>query len=152
MFQKFQGPETMKKIIFVGETGSGKTTLSQWLQKKEVVYHKTQQVDYCDDAIDTPGEFMENRFYHNALVTASVDAEIVALVQSATGMQTYYPPLFSARFTNRVIGILTKIDLVDEQAVAIARERLVIAGVTDIFMVSVIQKLGLEDLERYLFE
>ncbi|MGM0213343.1 EutP/PduV family microcompartment system protein [Enterococcus sp. AZ109] len=143
----------MKKIIFVGETGSGKTTLSQWLQQKERVYHKTQQVYYFDDSIDTPGEFMENRFYYNALVSASVDAQIVAFVQNIQGTQNYFPPFFSARFTKPTIGIITKIDLIkDDQALVIARKRLELAGAKKIFEVSLINGEGMDELEKFLFD
>lgn len=143
----------MKKIIFVGETGSGKTTLSQWLQQKERVYHKTQQVYYFDDSIDTPGEFMENRFYYNALVSASVDAQIVAFVQNIQGTQNYFPPFFSARFTKPTIGIITKIDLIkDDQALVIARKRLELAGAKKIFEVSLISGEGMDELEKFLFD
>lgn len=142
----------MKKIIFMGETGSGKTTLSQWLQQQELVYHKTQQVYYFADSIDTPGEFMENRFYYNALVSAAVDAEMVAFVQSATVSQNYFPPFFSSRFTKPVIGIITKIDLIeDPEKRKKAHELLTLAGANKVFEVSLIKNTGLTDLENYLF-
>lgn len=142
-----------QKVIFMGETGCGKTTLAQWLQRKEQVYHKTQQVYYFDDSIDTPGEFMENRFYNNALVSASVDAAIVAFVQDITGSQNYFPPYFSSRFTKPVIGIISKIDLAkDAKQVELAEKRLKLAGVKDVFAVSTLDGTGLEDLEGYLFQ
>lgn len=142
----------MRKVMFIGQTGSGKTTLSQWLQKKDLAYHKTQQVYYFDDSIDTPGEFMENRFYYNALVSASVDAEVIAFVQDPTGSQNYFPPFFSSRFNKKVIGIITKIDLSDEQALCKARELLKLAGATEIFEISVITGRGLEELNAFLFD
>lgn len=142
----------MKKIIFVGETGSGKTTLSQWLQNKERVYHKTQQVYYFDDSIDTPGEFMENRFYYNALVSAAVDAQTVAFVQNVQGTQNYFPPFFSARFTKPTIGIITKVDLLkDSKELAVAKKRLELAGAKEIFEVSLITGEGMDKLEAFLF-
>ncbi|MDH6365601.1 ethanolamine utilization protein EutP [Enterococcus sp. PF1-24] len=142
----------MQKIIFIGETGCGKTTLSQWLQKKERVYHKTQQVYYFDDSIDTPGEFMENRFYYNALVSASVDAKRIAFVQSVKGSQNYFPPYFSSRFTKPTIGIITKVDLIsNEEELINARKYLTLAGAKEIFEVSVVDGTGLAELEAYLF-
>ena len=89
----------MKRVILIGETGSGKTTLMQLLNEWEIKYHKTQQVYFTDNVIDTPGEFLENRFYYNALVSSAVGADCIALVQSITNRQNYFPPCFSSRFT-----------------------------------------------------
>lgn len=142
----------MRKVIFMGETGCGKTTLAQWLQKKEQFYHKTQQVYYFDDSIDTPGEFMENRYYNNALVSAAVDAEIIAFVQFINSSQNYYPPYFSSRFTRPVIGIISKMDLIkNEGSLDLAKKRLVLAGAKEIFPVSALTGDGLEELEKFLF-
>lgn len=141
----------MKRILFIGETGSGKTTLMQYLNKKEQIYHKTQQVYFTENVIDTPGEFMENRFYYNALVSASVDADYVALVQSVTSKQNYFPPCFASRFTKPVIGIVTKIDLsMDKEVYEQAARRLKLAGAQKIFYLSVFANKGLDELEKFL--
>lgn len=141
-----------RKVIFIGETGCGKTTLAQWLQHEEQVYHKTQQVYYFDDSIDTPGEFMENRYYYNALVSASVDAEVVAFIQDITSSQNLFPPFFSSRFTKPVIGIITKIDLItDSSVLEVAHKRLELAGARKIFPLSAITGEGLNELSTYLF-
>ena len=58
----------MKNIIFMGKTGSGKTTLCQKLDQLELKYKKTQSVELYNNAIDTPGEYMENRNLYNALI------------------------------------------------------------------------------------
>lgn len=49
----------MKKIILVGRTGCGKTSLTQALRGEHIHYHKTQYVNYFDVVIDTPGEYAE---------------------------------------------------------------------------------------------
>lgn len=45
----------MKKIILIGRSGAGKTTLTQALKGEEIKYHKTQYVNYFECIIDTPG-------------------------------------------------------------------------------------------------
>ena len=40
------GHTGMKKLILIGRTGCGKTTLTQALLGKKLVYHKTQAVYY----------------------------------------------------------------------------------------------------------
>lgn len=141
----------MKRIIFIGETGSGKTTLMQYLNNWEIKYHKTQQVYFTNNIIDTPGEFMENRFYYNALVSSAVSADCIAIVQSISSQQNYFPPFFSSRFTKPVIGIITKIDLNhSEKDLDLAQKRLSLAGAKEIFPLSVVNKEGISRLEDFL--
>ena len=49
----------MRKIMFVGRSESGKTTLTQAMKGKKIIYHKTQYVNHYDVIIDTPGEYAE---------------------------------------------------------------------------------------------
>ena len=47
----------MKRIILMGAIGCGKTTLCQALQGKELIYDKTQAVEFHTEMIDTPGVY-----------------------------------------------------------------------------------------------
>ena len=58
--------QDMKKIMFVGPVGVGKTTLTQRLKGLELSYFKTQAIEFYDAIIDTPGEFLQHRKYYNA--------------------------------------------------------------------------------------
>lgn len=51
----------MRKIMFVGRSESGKTTLTQAMKGKKIIYHKTQYVNHYDVIIDTPGEYAETK-------------------------------------------------------------------------------------------
>ena len=48
----------MRKIMFIGRSEAGKTTLSQAMKGKTITYHKTQYVNHYDVIIDTPGEYL----------------------------------------------------------------------------------------------
>ncbi len=43
----------MGRVIFMGKTGCGKTTLCQALNNLEIKYKKTQAIELYDNAIDT---------------------------------------------------------------------------------------------------
>ena len=45
----------MRKIIFIGRSEAGKTTLTQALKGETITYQKTQYVNNYDVIIDTPG-------------------------------------------------------------------------------------------------
>ncbi|MGL6106463.1 EutP/PduV family microcompartment system protein [Romboutsia sp.] len=141
----------MKKVIFMGKTGSGKTTLCQKLDKLDVKYKKTQSVDLYNNSIDTPGEYMENRYMYSALNITATDAEVIALVYDPTQGECYISPGFSSMFCKDVIGIITKIKKCESSInVQIGRERLEMAGVSKIFEVDTIEEIGLEELFNYI--
>ena len=51
------------KIMLIGPSAAGKTTLIQRLIDEEIKYDKTQAVEYIGNFIDTPGEYMQQRGY-----------------------------------------------------------------------------------------
>lgn len=100
------------KMMLVGKTGSGKTTLAQRINGVDIDYKKTQMISFEENIIDTPGEYIENKFYYKALTVTASNADIIAFVQSASDEDTLFPPKFSTMFTGkRIIGIITKKDL-----------------------------------------
>ena len=61
----------MKKLILIGRSESGKSTLIQALRGETLHYHKTQYVGYGDFIIDTPGEYAEDKHLGGALAVYS---------------------------------------------------------------------------------
>lgn len=86
----------MKKILLVGRSECGKTTLTQALRGETIHYHKTQYVNHFDVIIDTPGEYAENKFLGRALALYSYEADVVGLLLSATEPYSLYPPCVAA--------------------------------------------------------
>lgn len=143
----------MKKLMLIGKTSCGKTTLTQAINEKNLYYKKTQSVEIIDGIIDTPGEYIESRLYYNALLVTSVDSDVIAMVQDCTVENSIFPPIFASRFSKPVIGIITKIDLCcDEKKLKIAEEFLISAGVEKIFKVSSYNRCGIDSLKDYLIK
>lgn len=135
----------------IGKTTSGKTTLTQRLLEKDLVFQKTQSVELNVNFIDTPGEYLENRHYYNALISTSADADIIGFVEDCTATSYYFPPSFTAAFGKECIGIITKIDLAkSKDDILKARERLEISGVSKIFELSCFDGRGIENLKDEL--
>ena len=100
------------KMMLVGKTGSGKTTLAQRINGVDINYKKTQRISFEENIIDTPGEYIENKYYYKALTVTASNADIIAFVQSALDEDTLFPPKFSTMFAGKIIiGIITKKDL-----------------------------------------
>ncbi|WP_321391116.1 EutP/PduV family microcompartment system protein [uncultured Desulfuromusa sp.] len=141
----------MNKVLLIGKTGSGKTTLIQSFLEQKVVFKKTQAITFTGMFVDSPGEFLENRRLYPALLTSSVSCNIVALIQDATAINSVFPPNFSSMFKKRIIGVVTKVDKQSsnpERAEKFLRR----AGVAEIIRTSAIDKTGLSQLKTVLIQ
>lgn len=143
--------QDMKKIMFVGPVGVGKTTLTQRLKGLELTYYKTQAVEFHDTIIDTPGEFLQHRRYYNALNVTGADADVIGLLVAASNQMQTFPQGFSSLFNQEVIGIVTKIDMADkEEQIEKARRQPKAAGAKEIFEISATENEGIDRLQAYL--
>lgn len=139
----------MRKIILMGRSECGKTTLRQALNGEKLHYHKTQYVNHFQVVIDTPGEYAENQSLGRALALYSYEADVVGLLISATDEYSLFPPCVTASSTRPVIGIVTQIDQPQARADR-AKQWLELAGCRDIFMVSSVTGEGIDDILTYL--
>lgn len=141
----------MKKIILMGRSECGKTTLQQALKGDTIQYHKTQYINHYDVVIDTPGEYAETNHLGRALGLYSYEADVVGLVVNATEPYCLFPPNVVPQSTRPVIGIVTQIDA--ENADAAQAERwLQLAGCETIFFVSSYTGEGIWEILEYLRE
>lgn len=100
----------MRKLILMGRSEAGKSTLIQALRHEEIHYHKTQYVDYTESIIDTPGEYIEAKQLGGALAVYSCEADVIGVLISATEPFCLFPPNVVGMCTRPVIGIVTKCD------------------------------------------
>lgn len=141
----------MKRLLLIGRTFSGKTTLCQFLNHEAIRYHKTQTIQIVDKRmIDTPGEYLEQRHFRGALSVTSTQADVIGLIQDATEKGTMFPPAFSSMFTLPVIGIVTKAEMADAASIEMARSYLRMAGVSKVFVTSSYRGEGFEPLKVFL--
>ncbi|WP_312354682.1 EutP/PduV family microcompartment system protein [Aminipila sp.] len=141
----------MRKIMLLGRSEAGKTTLTQALKGETITYHKTQYVNYYDVIIDTPGEYAESKTLGGALAIYSFEADVIGMLLSAIEPYSLYPPAVCAIATREVIGIVTKIDH-KEADIEQAKEWLRLAGCEKIFCVSAYTGEGISDILEYLKE
>lgn len=141
----------MKRIIFMGKSGAGKTTLTQKIKDKPVKYHKTQYINFHDIIIDTPGEYAENANLAAALALYSYEADVVGLLISAKDSYSLFPPNITCLVNREVIGIVTHID--EEGATPERAERwLRLSGCEKVFLLDAKSGNGVEKLTDYLSE
>ncbi|MEG0075845.1 MAG: EutP/PduV family microcompartment system protein [Eubacterium sp.] len=141
----------MKKMILVGRSECGKTTLKQALRGKKIHYEKTQYINHFDVLIDTPGEYAETNKLARALALYSYEADVVALLLNATEPYSLYPPCVAPVANRPVIGVVTQIDH-PMANVEQAAEWLKLTGADPIFKISSYTGEGIWQLIEYLRE
>lgn len=139
------------KIMFIGATGAGKTSLIQALRHEQVSYQKTQVVSYMDEFIDTPGEYMQQRVFWCALTTVSHDADVICFVQDSSDDNCWFSPGLASKFSKPVLGIVTKTDKEDSN-IRRSQNYLRLTGCRQIYNVSAKEDRGIEILNRAMHE
>lgn len=139
----------MKKLILMGRSESGKTTLAQALLKEKIEYNKTQYVYYGDVIIDTPGEYAQTHRLGHALALYAYEADVVGLLVAATEPYSLFPPNITCMVNRDVIGIVTKINdnLANRE---LAGSWLRNSGCKEIFFVDSVTGEGVEGVLEYL--
>lgn len=141
-----------KRIMIVGPTQAGKSTLANILNDADRPLKKTQDVIYGTHTIDTPGSYIENASMYRYLIATAQTASHVLLLLDSSRLIDVYPPGFAKTFTCPVAGVITKIDLAPENA-DLCRRKLQRIGISEPFFgVSIKDPTGLEALKNYLYK
>ena len=139
----------MRKIILIGRSECGKTTLTQVLTGRKIKYQKTQAICNEDMVIDTPGEYIQTKMLAGAIALYSYEADIVGLLLSATEPFSLYSPNITGQSTREVIGIVTKIDHKNADS-DLAERWLRLCGCKKVFKVSAYTGEGICELLDFL--
>ena len=138
-----------KKIMFMGRSGAGKTTITQALYGEDIAYKKTQYVNYSQYIIDPPGEYIEDKQFGFALALYSYEVDVIGFILAANEPFSLYSPGTVAMATREVIGIVTQINSEGANP-KLAEEWLRLAGCEKIFFVDSVTREGLDGLIAHL--
>ncbi|MBR2384851.1 MAG: ethanolamine utilization protein EutP [Clostridia bacterium] len=138
-----------KKIMFMGRSGAGKTTIMQALYGEDIAYKKTQYVNYSQYIIDPPGEYIEDKQFGFALALYSYEVDVIGFIIAANEPFSLYSPGTVAMATREVIGIVTQINSEGANP-ELAAEWLKLAGCEKIFFVDSVTREGLDKLIAHL--
>lgn len=94
----------MRKIMFIGRSEAGKTTLTQAMKGNTITYHKTQYVNHYDVIIDTPGEYLQSKNLISALAVFTAEADVIGLLMDATEPFSLYSPNLTPVCNREVVG------------------------------------------------
>lgn len=146
-----EGAKRRKRIILIGRSAAGKTTLCQRMNHEELRYCKTQTIEVVRETmIDTPGEYLQRMNFRGALLVTAADVDIIVMVQAATDTMNWFPPAYNTQFAKPAVGVVTKADLAADEEVERAKEYLRAAGAEKIFVTSSVDGRGVDELLEYL--
>ncbi len=137
----------MRKLILIGRSGAGKTTLTQALKGLKVSYQKTQSISYDDWLIDTPGEYAENASLGAALCLYSYEADVVGLLLAADEPYSLYPPNITCMVNREVVGIVTHREGYSPER---AEKWLRLSGCEKVFIIDSLTGKGIPELIEFL--
>ncbi|WP_058911300.1 EutP/PduV family microcompartment system protein [Entomohabitans teleogrylli] len=140
----------MKRIMFIGPSQCGKTTLTQALHGETLHYQKTQAIEWRQQTIDTPGEYLENRCLYSALLASACEADLIGLVLNANAEWSQFAPGFAMALNRPAIGIVSKADLATPERVQWAAQCLREAGAESVFITSAPNGAGISQLLTFL--
>ncbi|MFB0920392.1 MAG: EutP/PduV family microcompartment system protein [Oscillospiraceae bacterium] len=143
-------PKKSKKVMLVGRSECGKTTLIQALEKRAIQYQKTQVIGFSKKMVDTPGEYMQVPNFGRALAVYAYETDIIAFLASSTEDYCVFSPNIVPHINREVVGIVTKCDLPGGYPDTIVGW-LKNAGCKKIFKVSAYTGEGVDELRDYLF-
>ncbi len=139
----------MKKLILMGRSEAGKTTLTQVLRGEDIRYDKTQYIKFENTLIDTPGEYAQTHHLGRALALYSYEADMVGLLISATEEYSLFPPCVTCMVNREVIGIVTKAEQEGANPKR-AENWLRLSGCKTVFIVDSVTGFGINELITYL--
>lgn len=122
----------MKRVVFVGEVGAGKTTLFNALQGDFELARKTQAIEFNEQgSVDTPGEYFTHPRLWRALINTLADCDVLVYVHGANNPQCRIPAgLLDIYPHMRRLAVISKATAVDADVPAI-RELLASRGFED---------------------
>ena len=139
----------MRKLILMGRSEAGKSTLIQAMRRETIRYVKTQYIDNSEEIIDTPGEYTEDRRLGSAIAIFSAESDVIGFVISAIEPYSLFSPAAACQATRPVVGIVTKCDH-PEAVPERAAEWLRMAGCSRIFYTSAYKREGVDELLDFL--
>lgn len=141
-----------KRIMVIGPTNCGKTTLANVLNGHEGAARKTQNLIYGKNTIDVPGSYIENSWMYKYLISAVQDASHVLVLVDQSNSADVYSPGFAKVFRCPVIGVITKSDLMPENEDECIRQLRQTGVKEPYFKVSVPNGIGIMELKRFIFQ
>ncbi|SFA99373.1 EutP/PduV family microcompartment system protein [Clostridium frigidicarnis] len=141
-----------KRIMVIGPSRCGKTTLVNVLNDYEGPLRRTPDLIYGENTIDVPGAYIENAWMYKHIIAISQDASHILILVDHSNCTEIYPYGFAKCFRCPVIGVITKCDLISENEEKCLQQLKDIGVSEPYFHISFPMGTEIDALKKYLFE
>ncbi|WP_346929013.1 EutP/PduV family microcompartment system protein [Clostridium sp.] len=141
-----------KRIMVIGPSRCGKTTLVNTLNNYDGPLKRTPDMIYGKNTIDVPSAYLENSWMYKHIIAAAQDASHVLILVDQSNCNEIYSHGFAKSFRCPVIGVITKCDLIPENEEKCLRQLKNIGVSEPYFNISFPMGTGIDALKKYLFE
>lgn len=139
-----------KRIMVIGPTGCGKTTLVNALNSITIPLKRTPDLMYGRYTMDVPASYLENAWMYKHIIAASQNASHLLLLVDQSNCNEVYSPGFARVFRCPVIGVITKCDLNQENEECCIRQLQKIGVQPPYYKISVPNDIGIHKLKADL--
>jgi len=141
-----------KRVMVIGPTNSGKTSLVNALNDYDGPIRKTQDIIYGKNTIDVPGSYVESTWMYKHLIAASQDASHVLILVDQSRCDDVYSPGFAKVFRCAVTGVINKTDLMPENEELCIRQLKQTGASEPYYKISCLYGTGIDALKKHLFD
>lgn len=140
-----------KRIMVIGPSNSGKTTLVSELNGNDGPMRKVPDLIYGKNTIDVPSAYIENAWMYQHAIAVAQDASHVLILVDQSNCIEIYSHGFAKSFNCKTVGVISKCDLMPENEEKCIGNLKNIGVKEPYFKISFESGEGIEELKKYLF-
>lgn len=138
-----------KRIMVLGASRSGKTTIVNYLNNYKGPLKRRADVIYGENTMDIPSQYIESPWMYKHVIALAQDASKVLIILDYENPREVYPDGFAFSLNKEAIGVINKID--DVKNLEKCKRQLKRIGVKEpYFLISKNDEVGIKSLKEYL--
>lgn len=139
-----------KRIMIIGPSRSGKTSLANVLEEEARPLKRTHDTIYRKRTLEIPSAYLENTWMYSHLIALAQDAWCILMLVDQSQETDIYSPGFATAFRVPIVGVISKCDLAPEKRAQAEDALARIGAASAIFAVSAVTLEGMDQLKQYL--
>lgn len=141
-----------KRIMIIGPSRSGKTTIANYLNGYTGSIKRTADVIYGENTMDVPSSYIENSWMYKHIIALAQDASKILILVDGANFSKVYSEGFAKLFSIPVIGVITKVDSNSFNKEKSIKQLKTIGINEPYFLIDKNHEVGIKKLKEYLLK